>query len=112
MKYAYPLSAAIFAAAIWTGPAMIGTASAWAADDTSAASEQPGTDAWITTKVKAELATTEGVRSMDISVDTTNGIVTLTGVQPDDVAVKKAVAAAKSIKGVRKVDASGLKSQS
>ncbi|MFT3791038.1 MAG: BON domain-containing protein [Rudaea sp.] len=91
---------------------MLGAASARAADGSSAASEQPGTDAWITTKVKAELATTEGVRSMDISVETTNGVVALTGVQPDDVAVKKAVAAAKSIKGVTKVDSSGLKSKS
>lgn len=74
-------------------------------------SEQPVTDTWITSKVKAELATTEGVRSLDISVTTVNGIVTLTGVQPTDVAVKKAVAAAEGIKGVKKVDSSGLKAK-
>lgn len=68
-------------------------------------------DAWITTKVKTELATTEGVKSMDVSVDTRNGVVTLTGVLATDVAVKKAVAAAKSVKGVKDVDASGLKSK-
>lgn len=66
-------------------------------------------DTWITTKVKAELATTEGVKSTDISVDTKNGVVTLTGVLPTKIAVKKAVATAKSIKGVTDVDSSGLK---
>lgn len=72
-------------------------------------SDQPVTDTWITTKVKSVLATTEGVKSMDISVDTVDGKVTLTGVQANEIAVKKAVAAAKSIKGVKEVDSSGLK---
>lgn len=72
-------------------------------------SDQPVTDTWITTKVKSTLATTKGVESMDISVDTVEGVVTLTGVQPNEIAVKKAIAAAKSIKGVSKVDSSGLK---
>src|ERR1700743_421528 len=42
-------------------------------------SEQPGTDTWITTKVKAELMTTKGISSNDISVTTKNGVVTLSG---------------------------------
>lgn len=75
----------------------------------SGASQQPTTDTWITTKVKAELATTDGVKSGDISVTTLNGQVTLTGVVASDVVVKKAVAAARSVKGVTSVDASGLK---
>jgi hyperosmotically inducible protein len=72
-------------------------------------SDQPVTDTWITTKVKSELATTKDVKSMDVDVKTVNGMVTLTGTLPDDMAVQKAVAAAKSVKGVRSVDASGLK---
>ncbi len=72
-------------------------------------SDQPVTDTWITTKVKSELATTEGVKSMDIDVETMNGVVTLTGTQASQAAVQKAVAAAKSVKGVKSVDASGLK---
>ena len=72
-------------------------------------SEQPVTDTWITTKVKSELATTDGVKSTDISVTTKNGEVILTGALASRTAVDKAVAAAKSIKGVRSVDASGLK---
>lgn len=84
------------------------TAHAAPVDDSSS---QPATDAWITTKVKAELASTEGVHSTDISVTTRDGVVTLTGVLANDVAVKKAIAAAQSIKGARQVDASGLKAK-
>jgi len=73
-------------------------------------SDQPVKDSWITTKVKTELATTDGVKSTDVSVKTVDGVVTLTGVLATDEAVKKAVAAAQSVKGVRKVDDSGLKS--
>ncbi|HET9819795.1 MAG TPA: BON domain-containing protein [Rhodanobacteraceae bacterium] len=72
-------------------------------------SDQPVSDTWITTKVKTELATTQGVQSTDISVKTVNGVVTLTGVLASDVAVDKAVAAARSVEGVKQVDASGLK---
>jgi len=75
----------------------------------SSDSDQPVTDTWITTKVKSELATTEGVKSMDIDVKTTNGVVMLTGTQPNSMAVQKAVAAAQSIKGVKRVDATALK---
>lgn len=77
--------------------------------DSASDSEQPVTDTWITTKVKTELAVTEGVKSMDISVQTRDGMVTLTGTQPSDTAVQKAEAAAQSIKGVKDVDVSGLK---
>lgn len=81
-----------------------------AADHSATAGQAVG-DAWITTKVKAELATTKGIKSTDISVDTVDGVVTLTGVLSTGVEVKKAVAAAESIKGVKRVDASGLKAK-
>jgi hyperosmotically inducible protein len=71
-------------------------------------SDQPVTDTWITTKVKSELATTDGVKSMDIDVRTVDGTVRLTGMLATQAAVEKAVSAAKSIKGVRNVDATGL----
>jgi hyperosmotically inducible protein len=95
--------------------AMGGTMIAQANDDhamneSKMDSDQPVTDTWITTKVKSELATTDGVKSLDISVKTVDGTVMLTGTQPNDLAVKKAIAAAKSIKGVKSVDSSGLKS--
>jgi hyperosmotically inducible protein len=71
-------------------------------------SDQPVSDTWITTKVKADLATTDGVKSMDLSVKTVNGVVTLTGTQPNQAAIKSAVAATQKIKGVQRVDASGV----
>jgi len=71
-------------------------------------SDHPVGDSWITTKVKSELATTKGVKSMDISVKTVDGVVTLTGTQPDQAAIDKAVATAKKVKGVHRVDSTGL----
>ena len=90
--------------------APLGVSTAYANDDMSS-SDQAVPDGWITTKVKAELATTDGVKSTDISVKTVGGVVTLTGVLSTPLAVKKAVAAAESIKGVKKVDHDGLKSR-
>ena len=66
-------------------------------------------DTWITTKVKADLAVTDGVKSTDISVTTVDGVVTLTGVLASETGREKAIAVAKGIKGVKRVDASGLK---
>ncbi len=87
----------------------------FAADDTMSTSpdksSQPGTDTWITTKVKAELATTKGISSNDISVTTKNGIVTLSGVVASKAQVQKSVAVAKAVKGVHSVDASALSSR-
>ena len=82
---------------------------AFAGDDMAAKSDQPVTDTWITTKVKTELATTEGVKSTKIDVETKNGVVALIGVLTSKESVDKAVAAAESVKGVKKVDSSGLK---
>jgi hyperosmotically inducible periplasmic protein len=79
--------------------------------ETATQSDQPVTDTWITSKVKTELATTDGVKSTDIGVKTVDGVVTLTGVLASDIAVKKAVAAAQSVRGVKKVDSTGLKSK-
>jgi hyperosmotically inducible periplasmic protein len=73
-------------------------------------STQPVTDTWITTKVKSELAVTEGVSSLKITVDTVDGVVFLTGVVDSAANAAKATAAANGVQGVRKVDSSGLKS--
>jgi hyperosmotically inducible periplasmic protein len=94
----------------FAGTAPLAVTTAYA-NDTNKDSDQPVTDTWITTKVKAELATTEGVKSNDISVETVDGVVTLKGMLANKIAVEKAIAAAQSIKGVKKVDHSGLKSQ-
>ncbi|MEO8957836.1 MAG: BON domain-containing protein [Rudaea sp.] len=74
-------------------------------------SAQPGTDTWITTKVKAELLTTKGIESTEIDVTTTNGVVTLSGVLDTKAQVQKSIAVAKSVKGVKKVDSAALKTR-
>ncbi|MFK2877370.1 BON domain-containing protein [Rhodanobacter hydrolyticus] len=104
------LPALAFSVAIALG-SFAGTAQAQdrPVSDHSSTMSQAGGDTWITTKVKTELATTKGVPSKEISVNTVDGVVTLTGVLPTKITVNKAVAAAKSIKGVKSVDASGLK---
>jgi hyperosmotically inducible protein len=87
----------------------VGTVSSVFADEMPAKSDQPVTDTWITTKVKSELATTDGVKSTKISVTTKDGIVALVGVLASKDSFDKAIAATESVKGVKKVDSSGLK---
>ena len=74
-------------------------------------SDQPGTDTWITTKVKAELMATKGIPSTDISVTTGNGVVTLSGVVDTKAQVSQSVSVAKAVKGVQRVNAAALKSK-
>jgi hyperosmotically inducible protein len=92
-------------AAVWAAAPPTTTATA------QESSDQPGTDTWITTKVKAELMTTKDIPSTDISVTTTNGVVMLAGVVDTKAQVEKSIAVAKAIKGVQKVDSSALKSR-
>jgi len=112
MKYSRIVPVVALAAALGFG---MSAGTAFAAPDAaptgdhSSSTGQAVGDAWITTKVKSELATTKGVKSMDVTVKTVDGVVTLVGVLPTKLAVDKAVAAAKSVKGVKDVDASGLK---
>lgn len=65
-------------------------------------------DTWITTKVKTEFATTKGVRFPDISVDTKAGVVMLTGRVPSQAEKEMAVRTARSVKGVKAVQADKL----
>lgn len=74
-------------------------------------SKQPGTDAIITGKVKAELTSTEGIPSNQIEVNTQDGTVSLTGLLDNKDQVRKAVAAAKSVRGVHEVNSTGLRSK-
>lgn len=72
-------------------------------------SVQPGSDAWITTKVKADLLTTQKVPGMEIKVDTVNGVVTLSGMVDTQSEKDRAVQLTRGIEGVRQVDADNLK---
>ncbi len=61
-------------------------------------------DGWITTKVKTELATTKGVQSGHVNVDTDAGVVRLSGVVSSPRAAQRAIEAALKVKGVQAVD--------
>ena len=103
----------LFASLLGFALTCFGTAQTFAdeTDSSARSSAHPVADTWITTKVKAELATTEGITSGDIAVTTKNGLVTLSGVVNSKAQVQKAVALAKSVKGVRQVDAAALNSR-
>lgn len=60
-------------------------------------------DGAVTTKVKAALLATEGVPSTKISVETLNGVVTLTGTVDTKEEIAKAVKAVKAVGGVKSV---------
>lgn len=67
-----------------------------------AASDVP--DAWVTTKVKMSLLTSEGVSGTDVDVDTIDGRVTLHGTVASDAEKAKAEQLTHSIVGVREVN--------
>lgn len=71
-------------------------------------SEQPGTDTWITTKVKTALLADGDVEGTDINVSTVNGVVTLAGVLDSRAEVNKAIEIARGIEGVVDVDTRAL----
>ena len=60
-------------------------------------------DTEVTTKVKAELLGEPGLKSMQISVDTVEGVVTLTGTVDSQANSDKASTLTKSVKGVQSV---------
>lgn len=65
-------------------------------------------DTWITTKVKSELAEAKNVKSTDISVTTTEGVVALSGTVTSPKEKNHVIHVTKMVKGVKSVDASGL----
>ena len=100
---------------------VLGTSSAMAKDPPKTAdhaamthadtheSAEPVTDSWITTKVKADLLTSKNVPGTEVMVETVNGVVTLKGTVASKAEHDKALRVTKGIKGVKSVDASGLK---
>jgi hyperosmotically inducible periplasmic protein len=60
-------------------------------------------DAWVTMKTKVALMTTDGVHTMDLSVDTVNGVVTLHGKVSSEMEKAKAEDVARGIDGAKEV---------
>lgn len=82
------------------------------AGKTDKAAKQTGkyvSDSWITTKVKSELLADSMTKGLDISVKTSNGVVALSGMVANDDAADHVKDIARKVKGVKSVDASGLK---
>lgn len=65
-------------------------------------------DAWITAKVKSKFGLSKGIEAGDISVHTDDGVVSLSGTVATAREKMKAEKVARHVKGVKKVDASGL----
>jgi osmotically-inducible protein OsmY len=61
-------------------------------------------DSWITTKVKSEMVANHDVKAHNINVDTTKGVVTLTGTAETWQESNKAAEIARGIKGVTGVE--------
>jgi len=70
---------------------------------------RPGSDAWITARIRAELSTAHNLSASSVQVTTNNGVVKLSGALDNKAQVKQTVAIAKSVKGVRRVDSTGLR---
>src|SRR5579863_1441563 len=78
-----------------------------AASDSSDSSATVGaalTDTAITAKVKANLVGDSRLKGSDVSVETNNGVVTLTGTAASSSAKDAAQALAKNVSGVRRVN--------
>lgn len=60
-------------------------------------------DSWITTKVKSEMVANHEVKAHNINVDTTRGVVTLTGTAATWSESNKAAEIAHGVKGVKAV---------
>jgi len=70
-------------------------------------STDPIEDSWITTKVKSSFLFSQHVDGLDITVDTKNGVVRLTGIVSSS-EKELAVDLAQNVRGVKSVDSSGL----
>ncbi|MEF3083669.1 BON domain-containing protein [Luteimonas sp. SMYT11W] len=76
--------------------------------NTGMESDQPGSDTWITTKVKSSLLADSDVSGLKIDVETVNGVVTLTGQVEQASQVTEATRIAREIEGVTDVVTTNL----
>jgi osmotically-inducible protein OsmY len=72
-------------------------------DDRQRDSDQPIADAWITTKIQSRYYLDQDIRGRSIDVQTTDGVVTLSGEVRSEAEKRQAVALARNTDGVRDV---------
>lgn len=99
------VAVAAIAAAMSLGTAAQGTAQTNppAKQEKTAQSGNVFKDGWITMKIHSAFIPEQPLEGSNIDVDTTNGVVTLTGTVPTDAAKARAVALAKATDGVKNV---------
>ncbi|GEM_PF-573695 len=95
---------AIIAASIGAGIVLAPAAFAADADQERQSVGEYVADAALTTKVKAAIMADEALSVLDISVETTEGVVTLTGTVGTDTEVDQATTVARGVKGVKDVE--------
>ncbi len=90
-----------------TTPTVIDSA-AKKTDKAEKAGKKYASDGWITTKVKSQLLADSVTKGLDIGVKTSNGVVALYGTVGSDDTIQHAANIARTVKGVKSVDATGL----
>lgn len=76
--------------------------------EASMKTKEASSDTWITTKVKSQLLADSVSKGTEIKVETTKGVVSLTGILPTKDAVKHAKDIAAKVEGVKSVDTTAL----
>lgn len=76
--------------------------------DAAVKARETTSDSWITTKVKSKLLADSVSKGTEIKVETTKGVVQLTGILPTKDAVAHAKDIAAQVEGVKSVDTSAL----
>ncbi|WP_019936772.1 BON domain-containing protein [Bordetella sp. FB-8] len=71
--------------------------------------EHVASDSWITTKVKSELLADSVSKGFDVGVETTHGVVALSGKLANSGAIDHVKQIAQSVQGVKSVDTSALR---
>ena len=110
--YRNVLSLTVIAAALASGMANAATSDSPTAPVTASKAvqktERVVSDSWITTKVKSEILANSGTKAFKVSVKTRYKTVTLKGKLPSQEAIDQVRQIAEKVKGVKKVDTSGL----
>jgi hyperosmotically inducible periplasmic protein len=99
----------LISTAIVAGLAFVGGASSFGTDTEVKGNNHESTgqyldDTAITTKVKSELLSDEGLKGLDVKVKTYKGVVQLSGFVDSSRQVKRAVEIAQGVDGVKRVE--------
>ena len=100
--------ATLFLGMLAIGPVHAVNPDAIAAASAASPNAFTGRDTEITTRIQSRLIVRRDIPFTDIDVSTTDGVVRFSGVLDSTAQLRQVVALAKTVRGVRAVDASGL----